>query len=719
MDQPEQENYYTPEILENVPVGIGLLDAQDFHIITANSCFRELFTNSVANNQQATSPEAVSLFSAPTFVYARDLFRYVLETGKPYHGTEFPVLHPRRGITYWNGSIDPIHEHDGRLSRLLITANDVTDQVMGRQRAEEDQKSLRTEHVEVDTELQRLAVIETIARSVRKELDSGDIAREATSALVEAFDPIFICTHLAGSASQEMSLVHVFIDKNDRIAPTLQKSVDQLQRIPYDSPFWPARARNYHEPIIIDNLNHTPQANHTRDTSANLDTSTNGYICIPLWFKDHFEGSLIVLFRETINMHSLTIRTLIDCSTYISAALAHSRLLAEVKYERTRLQAVLDHLPEGTFLVEAETGTISYANDAAVGILGISKERLLKVALWQVYADQRQNFSLTQYNGEDRELANERIPTLRASKGEIVIGEETQFTGPDGRTLTLLVSSSPVKNEDGRVISAVTIFQDISARKSLEEQKSEFLSIASHELRTPTTAIQGFAEILQMLAAQGEDLNLPTTRMAINDIVEQSMRLTRLIDEILDLSRIQHMLLSLNTKQRDLVKIVKQGVANMAINRKQQQIHLVWQGLAEDDTLIGEFDEERMLQILTNLMSNALKYSHASRAIEVGLCKHSGQSEEALLWVRDFGIGIPAKDLPHIFKRFHRASNFDRSISGLGIGLYLAHELVIQHGGSIWAESREGSGSTFYVKLPLGVAKAKTELGTSETKKEI
>jgi PAS domain S-box-containing protein len=701
MDRSKQENYYTPEILENVSIGIGLLDAKDLHVITANSCFRELFVNSLAESQQAKELERVSLFSTPTFSYAQNLFRYVLETGKPYQGNEFPVLHPQRGITYWNEGINPIYDQDGQLSQFLVTASDVTAQVLARQQAETGQKSLHTARAEVDTKLQRLAVIETIARSVRKELDSRNIARAATEALVDAFNPICICIHLAESTSQELRLVHMYIDRNNQTTQILQEIAPELQRIPYDSPHWPARARNHREPIIIDNLDHTPIANDESETTTFQALSTNGYVCIPLWFKDHFEGTLIILFRETINIHDLVVHTLVDCSTYISAALAHSRLLTEIEYERGRLRSVLDHLPEGIFLVEAENGHISYANEAASNILNVPRETLLNLPLWETHTTRQYLYKPIVRNGEGQGLATERIPILRALEGKTVRGEEIQVMRPDSNKLTLLVSAAPIKNEAGVVASVVSIFQDISARKSVEEQKNDFLSIASHELRTPTTVIQGFAEILQMLAAQGQDLNSPSTRQAIDDIVEQSMRLTRLIDEMLDFSRIQHMLLALNKKPHDLVAIVKQAVEQMAITSRQHTIRMALQGLAESDRLIGEFDEERILQILNNLIGNALKYSNPGREIEVGLRSQETQSEKALLWVRDSGVGIPSRDLPHIFKRFHRAGNFDRSIGGLGIGLYLAHELVIQHGGSIWAESEEGVGSTFYVELPL------------------
>jgi len=247
----------------------------------------------------------------------------------------------------------------------------------------------------------------------------------------------------------------------------------------------------------------------------------------------------------------------------------------------------------------------------------------------------------------------------------------------------------------------VIVFQDITAHKSLEQQKNEFLSIASHELRTPITAIQGFAEILQMQVARSQTLS-PQSLRALTFISEQSESLMRLIEEMLDLSRIENAQLVLNIAPHDLVRTISHVVETQASADRQHSFRFVLEELQATDTLISNFDENRIVQVLNNLISNAIKYSPAGTEIEVGLSYASNTPHEVLMWVKDQGMGVAAKDLPHIFKRFHRSSSIDRSISGLGIGLYLVREVVTRHGGRVWVESTERSGSTFYVHLPLG-----------------
>jgi signal transduction histidine kinase len=254
-------------------------------------------------------------------------------------------------------------------------------------------------------------------------------------------------------------------------------------------------------------------------------------------------------------------------------------------------------------------------------------------------------------------------------------------------------------------ISLSQTAQSIEAeRKRLEvidQKKNDFLTIANHELRTPITAILGLAEILKIWVGQQENSYSQRYQHALTSIIAQSKRLTRLIEEMLDLSRIENKHLILNIAPHNLVQTLTQVVESQSIMTKHHTIHLVLDGVEKQNTLIGHLDEDRIIQVLNNLISNAVKYSPEQTSIEVGLQVTEEKPDQALIRVRDHGIGIEATELPHIYERYHRASNLDRSISGLGIGLYLVNELITRHGGHVWVESIEGKGSTFYVNLPL------------------
>ncbi len=366
----------------------------------------------------------------------------------------------------------------------------------------------------------------------------------------------------------------------------------------------------------------------------------------------------------------------------------------KVEREQERLHTILDQLPEGITLVEAD-GSLSYMNCAAEHLLQISPEQQ-----WNALHD-RNPLAQSVKELEGQNLAPKNFLLLHALHGETITGRETVITRSDGSRIVLMTSSAPLYNKEQELMGAVSVFQDVTLRKNMEQQKNEFLSLASHELRTPITTIQGLAEILYMHIQSGKSLNSPRSHSAIEEVIGQSRQLTYLIDGMLDISRLENMQLELQFVSNDLVSVLKRVVESQSMTSKYHPISLVIEGLQAHETLKGCFDEQRMIQVMNNLMNNAIKYSPKGCPIEVGLRWTLTQPDEALLWVKDSGVGIPQSELNSIFDRFYRVSNTDRSIGGLGVGLYLVREIVTRHDGRVWAESVEGKGTTFYVLLPL------------------
>src|SRR5260370_17942009 len=387
-------------------------------------------------------------------------------------------------------------------------------------------------------------------------------------------------------------------------------------------------------------------------------------------------------------------QTLPGCSAHVTAAIAHARLHAAVEDERARLRAVLDELPEGILLVEANVGNISYATVSAATILGIPVQDLVGVSFHKHAPSHSLN------DVQDRQTLPWNFVVINALFGKTASSQETVVVKPDGSAMIMLSSSAPLHNEQGFITGAVIVFQDITAQKMIERQKNAFLSLASHELRTPITVIMGFAEILQVKEAQEEGLD-PISQRAIAQIVTQRDQLTRLIDEMFDLTRLENAQLSLESTLHDLHATLKEVIESQEITARGHIIRLAAKGLAATDRVMAYFDEQRVMQIINNLIRNPIKYSPDGSEIEVGLQCTPENRDEALIWVRDQGIGIPTNEIQLIFQRFHRASNLDNSMSGLGLGLYLVKELVTRHEGDVWVESTEGEGSTFYVLLPL------------------
>lgn len=682
--------HFADAILEHMPVAVAVYDAQELRLLEANPLFltiMDLFLDPSWQQGRIIGHPLTDWAHPASIPRLVAIFRAVAETGTTYQVGEFAFPTSDGNTTYWNGTVERMRALDGHGIHLLQTVTNVTAHVLARQHAEQGQASLSQTNRAVEAERSRLEVVETVARSVRESLNTERVGRAALHAINLRFNPLGVAIYRADPVQQALHLLHACVASGD------EQGLTVLQQVPYESELLLAPAHKHRDPIIIENLQSTALGMKAKNYPG-ATHDAQGFICVPLWFNNYFEGTLSALFSDPICADGPEVQTLVGCSTHIAAALAHAHLYTEVENERARLHAVLDQLPEGVFLTEASDGCISYANTAAASIMGVPLTMPIGVPLSPLH----QAISLTDLDNQP--IPPENFATTRALHGETISGREEIIIRPDGRKVILLSSAAPLCTEQGVITGAVTVFQDITERKSIEQHKNEFLSIASHELRTPITTIQGLAEILQMHVSQGKSLNSPRSLCAIAVIAEQSQQLTRLIEEMLDVSRIENARLLLDLAFHDLLSTMKHVIKIQSITMKQHQLSFVLEGLEPTNPFPAYFDENRIVQVLNNLISNASKYSPVGSKIEVGL-RYQAETLTALMWVRDQGIGIATKDLPHIFERFHRASNFDRSISGLGIGLYLVNELVTRHGGRIWAESSEGVGSTFYVQLPL------------------
>jgi signal transduction histidine kinase len=222
--------------------------------------------------------------------------------------------------------------------------------------------------------------------------------------------------------------------------------------------------------------------------------------------------------------------------------------------------------------------------------------------------------------------------------------------------------------------------------------------MVAHELRTPLAALQGFVQTLLNQTARGKGPALAAWQTrSLEGIDLATVRLTNLAEDLLDVTRLQAGRLELRREPTDVVALAQRVLTRRQLTTQRHTLTLV----TTLPHLVLDIDPRRMEQVLVNLIGNAITYSPAGGPIEVTV-RAERETREALLSVRDQGIGIPQRDQAQIFERFARAGNAQTyEISGTGLGLYLCHELIEQHGGHIWCESVEGQGSTFFVSLPL------------------
>ncbi|MBI3974737.1 MAG: response regulator [Chloroflexi bacterium] len=278
----------------------------------------------------------------------------------------------------------------------------------------------------------------------------------------------------------------------------------------------------------------------------------------------------------------------------------------------------------------------------------------------------------------------------------------------DAATATLrrrVADLSRAKDEIGELHRQAE--QHIQELHELDRLKSQFLSMASHELKTPLTAISGYLQVALRKARRrlnagypGEQEWLEEQRTQVDHLEKvngQTMRLARLVDELLDVSRIETGRIELRFEPLDLGEFGADVVTRMQHTTGQHLLRWL-ADLPPGQRAIVNADRDHLEQVLNNLIGNAIKYSPPGRTVTAGL---RAAGSEVLVSVKDEGVGIPPTELDQIFSLFYRSPDAAMGqVSGLGLGLYISKEIVGRHGGRIWAESTPGHGSTFYVALP-------------------
>jgi signal transduction histidine kinase len=396
--------------------------------------------------------------------------------------------------------------------------------------------------------------------------------------------------------------------------------------------------------------------------------------------------------------------------------LIERRIHAETEARRALLQTILDELPSGVYLVRGCDARLVLANRAAATVWG---------AHWpygQPMADFLKENGIRIFSIDGHILAPEQLATLRVvQNGEAVHHYQEVIRHPDGTTLPVLVNAVAIDGQDLNISlldpttrstmkrqepAAVVVHQDVTALKETERLKDEFIAIAAHELRNPLAILKGFSQTLIVQTARGKGPKLADWQTeALQSIDQSTLRLVELIDDLLDVTRLQAGRLELHLEPTNLVALTQRVVARLQITTEQHRLNLH----TSMEHFVMYLDLRRIEQVLSNLISNAIKYSPQGGAIDITISEDS-ETGMALLNVRDQGIGIPLHQQANVFGRFVRAENARAyGIGGTGLGLYLCRELVERHGGRIWFESTEGKGSTFFVALPVWPDEKKEE----------
>jgi signal transduction histidine kinase len=388
--------------------------------------------------------------------------------------------------------------------------------------------------------------------------------------------------------------------------------------------------------------------------------------------------------------------------------IAERRARSEAEARWKLLQLMVDEMPSGVYLVRGTDARLILANRAAAEVWGARWPEDVPMAEFLATSGTRI------FSADGKLLEGDELQTLRALRSaEPVQHQQENIRRPDGVTLPILynavtldptlftgMAADPAPPDPSAASEpvALVVLQDMSAIKEAERLKDEFIAIAAHELRNPMTTIKGYADMLRAQSERGAGQPLEDWQLeAITAIDQSTGRLVELTEDLLDVTRLQAGRLELHVEPHDLVALARRVAKRLQVSTQQHTLRVH----CDAPYVVVRVDVKRMEQVLTNLVSNAIKYSPRGGTIDITICETPAE-DSAMLAIRDHGIGIPEAQRARIFGRFERAQNArEFGITGTGLGLFLSRELVVRHGGRIWFESVEGQGTTFFLTVPL------------------
>lgn len=389
---------------------------------------------------------------------------------------------------------------------------------------------------------------------------------------------------------------------------------------------------------------------------------------------------VIFIFRNYPDMFTHNDRVLLQSfADQAAIAVFNAQLYGQVSYEKKRLDALLDSAADGILILDAKLN-IERCNEAFGRLYGQAREKIAGKPHGEIIRWKKEPQGKTL----EESVANGWPLTPNAT-----LYVEGDLERPLPPPLPVGITYAPLLSEEGKLRNIIVSIRDITHFRTAEEIKQTFISIISHELRTPVALIKGYASTLRRDDAKWDKKTISDSLAVIE---EEADRLSKMVDDLLDVSRLQAGGLSLNQADVALPSLASRVSERFA---SQSSKHRIVADFPKNfPVILG--DENRLEQVLSNLVSNALKYAPAGEIRISGTVR----PEQVIVCVSDEGPGIEAKDIPHIFDRFYRSANAVKQTKGAGLGLYLARAIVEAHGGRIWADPAPDSGARICFSLP-------------------
>jgi PAS domain S-box-containing protein len=359
--------------------------------------------------------------------------------------------------------------------------------------------------------------------------------------------------------------------------------------------------------------------------------------------------------------------------------------------EKQRDEAILVSMGEGLIAVD-EKGEVVLMNPIAASMFELGDAAAM--------IGKRLPEEIVLYSGNDKEpMPNDKSPIATVLTSGERVNDIIGFQVKDGKRVLYNVNAAPIVL-DGKIVGAIAVARDVTKEREIDRMKTEFISLASHQLRTPLSAIRWFSE---MLVAGDAGKLLPEQLEFANNIADSTERMIALVNALLNISRIESGRIMVDPKPTDLKELVGGIVNDLKAKTEERQQTLIIS--VHDDLPKINLDPRLIGQVYLNLLTNAIKYTPKGGEVSVFVSK---KDDQVVSQVTDNGYGIPKEQQGRLFEKFFRASNAVKvETDGTGLGLYLIKAVVESSGGKIWFESEEGKGSTFWFSIPLSGMQAR------------
>ncbi|KKT29119.1 MAG: hypothetical protein UW16_C0035G0008 [Microgenomates group bacterium GW2011_GWC1_44_10] len=359
-------------------------------------------------------------------------------------------------------------------------------------------------------------------------------------------------------------------------------------------------------------------------------------------------------------------------------------LNTKILSEKQKMEAVLRDIGDAVFVTDSEK-RIVLANTAMEKLFGLSEEEMVGKKIKEVIK--------LSYESSGKQ-PNDLIDAVFKKKKLVRPLETLIVRKKDGTRISVDGVASPIIDQNEKMVGTVWVLRDVTKQRELEKIREDFISMASHQMRTPLTGIKWFIELLRGEATKTSSKSIVKY---INSIGESNQRLIDLVDDLLVTNKNGRGSDVRNPENYSIKKICQGAVDLQSRLFAEKNIQLDGMDQIPEKYEMG-VDKIQMIQVFGNLLNNAGRYSPIGSKIDIRLEK---KGENYLFSIKDRGLGIPESQKSRIFEKFFRADNVAENVPGSGLGLYLTKGIVEGYGGKIWFDSKEGTGTTFFVKLPI------------------